>query len=816
MSNTVSHDVYIVGVLSINDLTLPGAPDGTTYPTQTFTAVGGETPYTWQDISDPSISSTGLSFDPDTQQLTGTVINPSSTYYYATLTLRVTSTDSQTTTKDFPFVIYTLPAITNSPLHLLDATNSTAFSDSITASVGSYSGVTPPPYLTSITITSGSLPTGLTLGTFTPLGISEPNSIAVNGTPVAVAGEYDFTAEVTDSYGGTGSQELSITVLPITILPTSLPGSSRKASYNQSLHTTGVAPCLWSITAGVLPLGLNLDPNTGVISGIVDPGETIRTYPFTVHVVDNLGNTADDSLSIAISDVPVWVTNTLGSGSSSTVSSVVTSGKMVRPPKDGEFILMGGLSYWTPDTLVQTNNRILIYKDGYFIGEVQPNKIIGTDAAFPITQDLSTLRFSLLVDGEIVPITLNPGNISNNVVLTPVPGDPASFTFPNKDNNLEPSFRVYKNLRLNNFNTINPYNDYTIAVDPDTFVVTITFTIAPLATDTVAVYFIDLSDTYYNQLLAGTQDGSNTTFVFKGLVAPSSVQMFQNGIHLKQGTDFTAQPDIDYKVEYDTSQYRYNAIFRVAPEAEDIIISDYQTQDAGIPVLVTVSFTQISNLIFSLPLLQYPGNVIVYKNGIFQVEKTSATPEGVYTLTYNINNVTLLFDNDAIDTADGDILTVTYEYTVMSNNAFTTALNTTDSFVEYGITASMNDSEQLELVTSNTLDLVIPPLSAEEASTYKVLFGSKYTLNPGKDSDGDFLYYIRSTTGEWKYSSLDLTTRTIIPFNTGEHLRARALHNSALNTAPSYLSEQTIVTDNFHEKYLYSYVPIVLKVIGDA
>lgn len=976
MSSSITHPVYIIDALVITPQTLPNICDGSTYPTQTFTATGGTPPYTWADISSPSLP-TGLTFNPATQELTGTAVNPSSTYDYITLQLQVTDSTSTIAVQTFSFVIYTLPAITNVPTNLLNATNGTAYSDVIYASIGTYAGPASEPSLTGIDIVSGSLPTGLSLGTFIPNGVGNPNSISITGTPAAISGIYNFTAEVTDSHGCVGTRDLSITVENIVVSTSSLPGSCRNVSYNQTLTSDGIAPLTWSVSSGTLPLGLSIDSGTGIISGTTDPAATVGVTNFDIHVVDNLGNTTTKSLSIEVYQEPIWVTDTLPncgisssysaqldatgadeytlqsgslpdgltissggliSGTSTStimvynftiratsvhgcytdkalslsvlvidifpsvlpdssrtagyyqqlttngtapyiwsltagelppsltldVSTGVISGKIDqgnvpqtyyfnvkvidtlgliaekslsilvtfppiwkqvnlgssitytgnRPPKNGEFILMGNLSYWSSDTLLQTNNRVLIYKDGYFIGEIQPNKIVGTDALFPISQDISILRFSILVDGEIVTAVVNPSSLNTKAVLTPITRDNSMFTCPIKD--INSVFRIYKNLRLNDFNTVNPLNDYTVVINPVTMIATITFAVPPLSTDTLIAYEVNPTDTSYNKLLYGIQNGVNATFGFVDFINPSSVQLFQNGIHLKQGTDFNMQPDIDYTVEYDVSQNSYNVIFRTAPEENDLILADYQVQGAATTTLVTVSFTQLSSLLFSLPLLTASGNINVYKNGIIQLENTASTPAGVYTITNKINNIELLFNNDEIDIAGGDVLTITYEYTPLYSSSFITALNTIPEYIKYGVTASVSDTGQLQLVSNNTLDLVIPPLSEEEVAAYRLLFGTKYTLNPGKDTDGEFLYYIRSTTGEWKYSNLNLTTRKIVPFNTGDHLRARAVHTSDLNVAPSYLSEQVTVTDNFHELYLYTYVPLVLKDIKDA
>jgi hypothetical protein len=69
--------------------------------------------------------------------------------------------------------------------------------------------------------------------------------------------------------------------------------------YNQSLQATGgIGALIWTVSAGSLPPGLDLDPTTGVISGTPT---TAGTANFTVRVADSLGQSDTQSLSIIVS-----------------------------------------------------------------------------------------------------------------------------------------------------------------------------------------------------------------------------------------------------------------------------------------------------------------------------------------------------------------------------------------------------------------------------------------------------------------------------------------------------------------------------------
>ncbi len=86
-------------------------------------------------------------------------------------------------------------------------------------------------------------------------------------------------------------QELSITTQ-------NLPNGRVGVLYVRTLTATGGAPpYTWAIIQGSLPLGLSLNPATGVISGIPT---TTGVSQFTAQVTDNVGSTATKALSIRI------------------------------------------------------------------------------------------------------------------------------------------------------------------------------------------------------------------------------------------------------------------------------------------------------------------------------------------------------------------------------------------------------------------------------------------------------------------------------------------------------------------------------------
>src|SRR5207249_8266503 len=120
-------------------------------------------------------------------------------------------------------------------------------------------------------------------------------------------GSFTFTARVTDAWGVSGTKSLSMTVLKAPTVATSspLPAGTVTAPYSQTLAVSdGKAPFTWSVSGGMLPPGLTLDP-----SGALTGTPTLDgAYSLTAQVADGAGANASKSLSITIAPAPVITT----------------------------------------------------------------------------------------------------------------------------------------------------------------------------------------------------------------------------------------------------------------------------------------------------------------------------------------------------------------------------------------------------------------------------------------------------------------------------------------------------------------------------
>src|SRR5436190_10801647 len=120
----------------------------------------------------------------------------------------------------------------------------------------------------------------------------------LQGVP-AEPGTFSIVLTVRDSAGASAQVTLPLTVAPKLQIRTFGVGRARVGKrYRLALVSSGgVADPRWTLAAGVLPVGLVLDPATGVISGTAwRPGR----FRFTVAVTDSLGAKAAMTYSLTV------------------------------------------------------------------------------------------------------------------------------------------------------------------------------------------------------------------------------------------------------------------------------------------------------------------------------------------------------------------------------------------------------------------------------------------------------------------------------------------------------------------------------------
>jgi DNA-binding beta-propeller fold protein YncE len=271
--------------VSIATTSLPDTETGANY-NQTIQTIYGHDPITFA-VTSGSLPA-GLNLDTSTGAITGT---PTAT---GLSSFTVTATDNLNNTSSQALTINVNQGVSITTTTLSDGEQGVDYGQ-LSQSIGVTGGASPYTFA----IGSGSLPNGLSL---------DPNTGDLTGTPTAL-GTFDFTVQVTDDYGSTASQALSINIIQqIAITTLSLPNGSTTASYDQIVATQyGEGSDNFSVSAGSLPNGLGIDSSTGEITGTPT---NLGTFNFTIQVTDGLDGTASQALSIDITFPPVTITTT--------------------------------------------------------------------------------------------------------------------------------------------------------------------------------------------------------------------------------------------------------------------------------------------------------------------------------------------------------------------------------------------------------------------------------------------------------------------------------------------------------------------------
>lgn len=179
-------------------------------------------------------------------------------------------------------------------------TSGVAFSETI-----SYSGSGP----ITFTVQSGSLPTGLTLGSSTGV---------ISGTPTT-PGSYSFTIRATNSVGFDDQAYTgTITGIAPTITLTSLGAIYRAFAVSTTVTATGTPTITYAIQSGSLPAGLSLNASTGAITGTPT---TVAAYSFTIRATNSYGTDDQAFSGNVLQSTPVIVETALQSMSLSVAFS---------------------------------------------------------------------------------------------------------------------------------------------------------------------------------------------------------------------------------------------------------------------------------------------------------------------------------------------------------------------------------------------------------------------------------------------------------------------------------------------------------------
>ncbi|WP_167468688.1 putative Ig domain-containing protein [Janthinobacterium lividum] len=227
-------------------------------------------------------SGTGITYTPTTgyggsDSFTYTATNASGTSAPATVTVTVGA-----------------PTVSLTPATLPNPVAETPYSVSVMAT----GGMAPYTY----SVTSGSLPAGLSLNTATGV---------LSGT-TNVAGSFTFSLRASDSSTGAGapfsaskSYTVAVSAPTITLTPATLPAATVATAYSQPLSASGgVAPYAYTVSGGSLPAGLALS-SSGLLSGTPTAA---GSFTLTVQAADAHLFTGTQSYTLVVSSATVSLT----------------------------------------------------------------------------------------------------------------------------------------------------------------------------------------------------------------------------------------------------------------------------------------------------------------------------------------------------------------------------------------------------------------------------------------------------------------------------------------------------------------------------
>jgi hypothetical protein len=303
---------------------------GITYIYQ-IPVVGGSTPYNFS-LTGGSLPA-GLTLDPTSGIISGTPdITSGSTSY--SFTVRVSDTSGQSKTMS---IVGNVAPNPYGALQILTANIAGVAVGSFTDGI-STSGGTPP---LTFTISSGALPTGLTLNTSTGI---------ISGTIPISAGNsnFGFAVSVTDATGLTAGRSYSGVVDPkdtvLSMITTSMSPVTVGVAYSFALAVNGgVTPYVFAISGGALPAGLSLDQATGMISGTAPLTSGGEAYSVSITVTDQMSQTRSVSLVGNVQHMPITPLQIIANSVPGIMVGAVATGVAVSgglPPLT--FALVGG------------------------------------------------------------------------------------------------------------------------------------------------------------------------------------------------------------------------------------------------------------------------------------------------------------------------------------------------------------------------------------------------------------------------------------------------------------------------------------------
>ena len=258
--------------LAISTSSLASSITGATY-SDTVAASGGQPPYIWSTTG--GSLPPGLSLNAGTGQIMGTAV-AAGTFGF---TVQATDSIGAQVTKDLAVTISQGLTIPNCPTPIA------VIGQPYSAALAVVGGSAPYQW----TISSGTLPSGLSLDAANALVAGVPSQVGSSG----------YVLQVNDSSNKSATRACTIQVngVSLTITTASLPDGVVGVQYSTTLAASGgQGPYSWSIVSAGAPDGFSLDAS-GALTGTAS---TAGAFSFTVQVTDQANNVAAQTFTLNI------------------------------------------------------------------------------------------------------------------------------------------------------------------------------------------------------------------------------------------------------------------------------------------------------------------------------------------------------------------------------------------------------------------------------------------------------------------------------------------------------------------------------------
>jgi large repetitive protein len=701
----------------------------------------------------------GLSIDPATGMISGTIDRSASQMNGGVYNVSVTASDGRggIVTQSFAWMV-TNPA----PI----ATNDSASTNEDTPVIINVLGNDRDPDGDPLTVTSAQAGNGSVIinadGTLT----YTPNA-GFNGADT-------ITYEISDGQGGTAVATVRITINDVNDTPVSsaIANQTNLDSQNVTLPVAGAFsdPDGDALTYGAtgLPPGLSINATTGIISGTIDNSASQTNggvYSITVTASDGRGGTTSTTFSWTITNPTPTATNDIATTNEDTAQRIDVLANDVDPDRDPLIVTSAvagrGTVVINPDGSLQYTPEADFNGTDTIIYEI-------TDSEGGISTATVTVTVTAVNDAPTTVGLPNQNDADSATISVPVAGafadvdgDALSFVATGLPPGLSinPATGLIAGTLTPDASQFGPYNVTVFATDPSGQTVSTNFiwsiqNVPPLANDDVAMTTEDTAVTV--AVLANDNDPDRDPISITTAVATNGTVVINgnNTLTYTPDPDFNGTATVTYTITDGNGGFSTATLTVTVGAVNDAPMSDplpdlANLDNQAVSVDVSSFFDDLDGDTLTFAATGLPAGLSISANGVITgtIDRNASQPNGgVYTVTVTGRD------------AGGLITSETFTWTV--TNPAPTAVNDSATTNE--------DTPVIVAVLPNDTDPDGDPLTITSATasngTVTINANGTITYTPNANFNGSdtIIYTISDGNGG---SSTAVVNVTIIPVN---------------------------------------------------